>query len=77
MLLTTRKCEFGNQYFMYLGHIIIGVQFKIDHENIRTTMDWIIPSNMIKKRFFLRAIQYLRNFIIDFYNTNSPLFEIT
>ena len=52
------KCEFGKTYLVYLGHIVGGVQLKIDPSKIDMILKWPKPTNVIEVRCFLDVVQY-------------------
>jgi hypothetical protein len=50
------KCEFGKTTLVYLGHIVGGVQLKIDPSKINVIVNWPNPTTVIEVRSFLGAV---------------------
>jgi hypothetical protein len=71
------KCEFGKTTLVYLGHIVGGVQLKIDPSKINVIVNWPNPTTVIKVRSFLGAVQYWRRFIENFSFIATPLHALT
>jgi hypothetical protein len=47
------KCEFFEQYLVYLGRVIGEGELKIDHENMEAIMKWPFPTNVIEGKIFI------------------------
>ena len=60
------KCEFGKTTLVYFGYIVGGGHLKIDPAKVELLKKWRRPSNVIKVRSFIGAIQYWRKFITNF-----------
>ena len=71
------KCDFGNNSFVYLGHIVEGGQLKIDPSKVDVIVKWPKPANFIEVQKFLGALQYLKRFIANLFFISSPLHSLT
>lgn len=71
------KCEFGKNYLFYLGHIVGGVELKIDPSNIDFILNWSKPKTVTKVTSFFGASQYWRKFISNFSSIAAPLHPLT
>lgn len=54
LLENIKKCEFLQQFLVYLGYLISGGEMKIDPSNMDTIMKWMIPTNVSMARSFIR-----------------------
>lgn len=77
LLANLNKCEFAQQYLVYLGYVINGGEFKIDPSKSEAIMKWSITTNISEAKSFIREAQYLRKFIASFLVVATPLHEIT
>ena len=77
LLANINKCEFSQQYLMYLGYVIGGGELKIDLVKMEAIMKYTVPTNFIKVRSFVGAARYLRKFIASFSAIVAPLHAIT
>jgi hypothetical protein len=71
------KCVFGKTALVYLGHIVGGVQLKIDPSRIDVIVNWPEPKSVTEIQRFLGAVQYWRKFISYFSFIVSPLHALT
>ena len=71
------KCEFGNTYLAYLGHIVGGGELKIDHSKVEFIFNWPKPNIVTEVRRFLGATQYWRKFIANFSSIAALLHALT
>jgi len=53
LLANLRECEFSQQYFVYMGYMISGGEFKIDPTKMEAITKWIVPTNCIELRIFV------------------------
>jgi len=72
-----KKCEFVQQFLVYLGYVIGGGELKIDPSKMEAIMKWPVPTNVSKVRSFIGAAQYLRKFIASFSAVAVSLHAIT
>jgi hypothetical protein len=66
------KCEFGKTELVYLGHIVGGVQLKIDPSKINVIVNWPEPKIVTEVQSFLGVVQYWRRFISNFSFIEAP-----
>jgi hypothetical protein len=71
------KCEFGKTALVYLGHIVGGVQLKIDLSNIDVIVNWPEPKSVTEIHSLLGAVQYWRRFISNFSFIEAPFHSLT
>lgn len=71
------KCEFGKISFVYLGHIVGGVQLKIDPSKIDVIVNCPKPKSVTEIQSFLGAVQYWRRFISNFSFIATHLHALT
>jgi hypothetical protein len=71
------KCEFGNTSLVYLGHIVVVGELKIDPSKVKFILDWPKTDNVTEVRIFFGASQYWRKFISNFSSIATPLHTIT
>jgi hypothetical protein len=77
LLENLKKCEFAQQYLVYLGYVIGGGELKIDPAKMEAIMKWLVPTNVSEVRSFIGVTQYLRKFIASFSVVATPLHAIT
>jgi hypothetical protein len=70
LLANLKKCEFGRQSLVYLGHMIGGGELKIDPMKIEAISKWLTPTSITKVRSFMGAAQYLQIFFSLFFNNS-------
>jgi len=63
MIATLKKCEFGKESLMYLRHMIIGGEMRVDLDKTATVNQWIICTILTEVRIFMGVVQCLRKFI--------------
>ena len=73
LLANLKKCEFAQQYFVYLGYVVGGGELKIDPSKMEAIMKWLVPTNVSEVRSFIGAEKYLRKFIASFSMVAAPL----
>jgi hypothetical protein len=77
MYVKLSKCEFGKTAPVYLGHILGGVQLKIDPSKFDVIINWPEPKSVTEVRSFLGAVHYWRRFIPNFSFIEAPLHALT
>ena len=77
MLENIKKCDFTQQYLVYLGYVICGGELKIDPAKMEAIMKWLVPTNVYEFRSSIGETQYLRKSIASFSVVAPPLHIIT
>jgi hypothetical protein len=52
LLANLNKCDFSQQYLIYLGYVIDGGELNIDHTKMGAIFKWPIPTNIIEVRSY-------------------------
>jgi hypothetical protein len=61
----------------YLGHIVSNEGFKVDPNNIKAMMDWMIPKTLKNIRGFLGLTGYYCKFVQHYGRIKTPLMTLT
>ena len=72
-----KKCLFGANHCVYLGHIVGGGQVRPEQSKLSAVAEFPIPSNKKDVRVFLGLTGYYRRFIPDYASLSAPLTDIT
>jgi hypothetical protein len=71
------KCLFGVKEVEYLGHIVSHEGVKVDPNNIKSMMEWLIPKTLKNPREFLGLTGYYGNFFRNYGRIVAPLTALT
>lgn len=77
MLENLKKCEFGEQCLIYLGHVLVEEKLNIDRVKIEVINESPTPISMIEVKSFMGETQYLRKLIASFSALVATLHAIT
>jgi hypothetical protein len=58
-----KKCEFGKESLVYLGHVIGGGEMKVDPTNVEPLSEWPTLTSVSEMRTFMGVAQSLMKFI--------------
>jgi hypothetical protein len=61
-----RKCDFFQKHVHYLGHVISEEGVAVDHDKIRSIMEWPAPKDVSNTKSFMCLSRYYRRFIKGF-----------
>lgn len=76
MYANLKKCEFGKNEVVYLGHVIPEQGVVMDSIKGPALMRWPIPTNIKELRGFLGLTGYYRKFIKGYASIVAPLTEL-
>jgi hypothetical protein len=67
------KCDFFQKQVHYLGHVISKEGVVVDHDKIRSIMEWPTPKDVSDIRSFMGLVGYYRSFIKGFSKIGCPI----
>jgi hypothetical protein len=59
LLANLRKCEFSQHSLVYMGYVISEGELKINIENMKAIMKWLVPTTIIEFKSLFGEAQYL------------------
>ncbi|MBW0479528.1 hypothetical protein O181_019243 [Austropuccinia psidii MF-1] len=71
-----KKCNFGQQELLALGHKVSGLSMAIDQNKVAEVLLIPVPKNIKEMKYFLGLASYYRNHIRNFANINSSLYKL-
>ena len=71
------KSKFHKNEVKFLGHVINGVEIKMQAEKVNVIQDWPMPTKKKQVQAFLRFANYYRRFIKNYSVKVKPLTELT
>ncbi|MBW0570266.1 hypothetical protein O181_109981 [Austropuccinia psidii MF-1] len=74
--ISLKKCNFGQQEFLALGHKFSGVSLAIDHNKGAEVLQKPVPKNIKEMQSFLGFASYYRNHIKTFAHIASSLYRL-
>ncbi|MBW0590105.1 hypothetical protein O181_129820 [Austropuccinia psidii MF-1] len=71
-----KKCNFGQQELLALGHKVSGLSLAIDQNKVAAVLQKPVPRNIKEMQSFLGFASYYRNHIKRFSHITSRLYEL-
>jgi hypothetical protein len=75
--LNPRKCSFGAQRIVFLGHVVTRQGSYPNPKKIQAIKDFPIPMTIINVRAFLGFTGYYMNFVCGYAKIVVPLLDLT
>jgi hypothetical protein len=77
LVVSEKKCEWGKESLIFLGHIVNGSGIQVDNKKIEKITSWPVPANITEVRGFLNLSTYYKRFIKNFSKIATPLYKLT
>ncbi|MBW0521166.1 hypothetical protein O181_060881 [Austropuccinia psidii MF-1] len=74
--ISLKKCNFGQQELLALGHKVSGLSLAIDQNNVPAVLLTPVPKNIKDMQSFLGLASYYRNHIRNFAHITSSLYKL-
>ncbi|MBW0523172.1 hypothetical protein O181_062887 [Austropuccinia psidii MF-1] len=71
-----KKCNFGQQELLSLGHKVSGLSLAIDQNKVAEVLQKPVPKNIKEMQYFLGLASYYRNHIKHFAHITSSLYKL-
>ncbi|MBW0540495.1 hypothetical protein O181_080210 [Austropuccinia psidii MF-1] len=71
--ISLKKCNFGQQELLYLGHKVSGLSVAIDQNKVAALLLKLVPKHIREMKCFLGFASYYRNHIRNFSHITSSL----
>ncbi|MBW0484756.1 hypothetical protein O181_024471 [Austropuccinia psidii MF-1] len=71
-----KKCNFGQQKLLAMGHKVSGLSLAIDQNKVAAVLQKPVPKNIKEMKYFLGFASYYRNHIKHFSHTTSSLYKL-
>ena len=72
-----RKCQFGMDHCVYLGHVVGGGKIQPEASKIDVVDSFVVPTTKKQVRAFLGLTGYYRKFIPNYASVAAPLTDLT
>ncbi|MBW0559180.1 hypothetical protein O181_098895 [Austropuccinia psidii MF-1] len=76
MKISLKKCTFGQQELLALGHKVSGLSLAIDQYKVVEVLQNLVPKNIKQMQYFLVFSIYYRNHITNFAYITSSLYRL-
>ncbi len=77
MKLNPRKCSFGAQQIVFIGHVVTRQGSYLDPKKIQVVKDFPVPKSMTNVWAFIGLTGYYKNFVHGYAKIVIPLFDLT
>ncbi|MBW0468193.1 hypothetical protein O181_007908 [Austropuccinia psidii MF-1] len=74
--ISLRKCNFGQQELLALGHKVSGLSLAIDQNKVAAVLQKPVPRNITEMQSFLGFASYYRNHIKNIAHLTSSLYKL-
>ncbi|MBW0515783.1 hypothetical protein O181_055498 [Austropuccinia psidii MF-1] len=74
--LSLKKCNFGQQELLALGHKVLGFSLQIDQNKVAAVLQRPVPKSIKEMQSFLGVSSYYRSHIKNFAHINSSLYKL-
>ncbi|MBW0550461.1 hypothetical protein O181_090176, partial [Austropuccinia psidii MF-1] len=74
--ISLKKCNFGQQELLALGHKVSGLSLAIDQNKVAAVLQKPVPKNIKEMQSFLGFASYYRNHIKNFAHITSSLYKL-
>ncbi|MBW0530503.1 hypothetical protein O181_070218 [Austropuccinia psidii MF-1] len=74
--ISLKKCNFGQQELLALGHKVSGLSLAIDQNKVLAVLQRPVPRNIKEVQYFLGFASYYRNHIKRFAHITSSLYKL-
>ncbi|MBW0471576.1 hypothetical protein O181_011291 [Austropuccinia psidii MF-1] len=74
--ISPKKCNFGQQELLDLGHKVSGLSLEIDHRKVAAVLQQPVPRNIKEMQDFLGFSSYYRNHMKGFSHITSSLYKL-
>ncbi|MBW0497654.1 hypothetical protein O181_037369 [Austropuccinia psidii MF-1] len=72
----TRRCNFGQQELLALGHKVSGLSLETDQNKVAKVLQKPVPNSIKEMQYFLAFASYYRNHIKNFAHIASSLYKL-
>ncbi|MBW0571557.1 hypothetical protein O181_111272 [Austropuccinia psidii MF-1] len=74
--ISLKKCNFGQQELLALGHKVSGLSLEIDQNKVAAVLQKPVPKSIKEMKSFLGFASYYRNHIKNFAHITSSLYKL-
>ncbi|MBW0521250.1 hypothetical protein O181_060965 [Austropuccinia psidii MF-1] len=74
--ISLKKCNFGQQELLALGHNVSGLSLEIDQNKVEEVLQKPVPNSIKEMQSFLGFASYYRNHIKNFAHITSSLYKL-
>ncbi|MBW0594009.1 hypothetical protein O181_133724 [Austropuccinia psidii MF-1] len=74
--ISLKKCNFGQQELLDLGHKVSGLSLEIDQNKVAAVLQKPVPKRIKEMQYFLGFASYYRNHIKNFAHIISSLYKL-
>ncbi|MBW0533653.1 hypothetical protein O181_073368 [Austropuccinia psidii MF-1] len=76
MKISLKKCNFGEQQLLALGHKVSGLSLAINQNKVAGVLKKPVPKNIKEMQYFLGFASYYRNHLKRFTHITSNLYKL-